>query len=185
MYFEAMKPKALLFPLFFLLTFPLMPAGGHAAVRAASSPLHSSHVIPSGPFAGLKPEAVMDMTYRELQAATGAKMNLFQRLGWKMAQKRFRRSQKEITENISAKKVRASENKFGLIGIILAGAGLLFLFIPYIAILSFFLAVAGVVLGGIGLKRDAKPGLAIGSLIIGGATLLLMIAALVVTASLL
>ena len=48
------------------------------------------------------------------------------------------------------------------------------------------LLVAGqAVLDAMRAKRDAKPGLAIGSLIIGGATLLLMIAALVVTASLL
>ncbi len=180
-----MKPTALLFPLLFVFSLLMIPARGHAAVRAASSPLHSSHVIPSGPFAGHKPEAVMYMTHRELHAASGIKLNLFQRLGWKMAQKRFRKAQKNVPDKASAKKVRASENKFGLIGIILAGAGLLFLFIPYIAILSFFLAVAGVVLGAIGLNRDAKPGLAIGSLIIGGATLLLMIAALVVTASLL
>ncbi|MFN7116258.1 MAG: hypothetical protein ACK4TA_05625 [Saprospiraceae bacterium] len=73
---------------------------------------------------------------------------------------------------------RSNPNKRGLLSVIFGGASLVLLWTP-IGFISFFLLIAGLVLGILGLKRDAKKTLAIIGLILNIAMALLFLTAII------
>ena len=175
-----MRTPELWLPLLLLSVLQFGPQRMHAALHdlRAGEPARESSA--QSTVADLSPDELMNMDYREMRARTGVKLNFFQRVGLKMAQKQYRKAQERAMAKDGVRSIRSQENKLGLLGLILGGAGVLILFIPYLGILSIFLAVAAVVLGAIGMNQDAKPGLAIASVIVGSATILLMLIAAIV-----
>jgi hypothetical protein len=71
-------------------------------------------------------------------------------------------------------------NNRGKWSLILAGAGFLFLFLGPLAYLTLPLAVAGLVLGIIGLQKDRDRTMAIIGIVLGGLTLLIFLLALLI-----
>ncbi len=170
-------------PFFLTLVLSLCFVQGTFAVNheKAASPLKiDEYVFPEGPMAGLTLEEVLTTDYKTLRERTGNKLNLVQRLGLKMVQKRYRKISEDPRKVEKLEQRLASDNRLGLIGIILGGIGLLFAFIPILGFLSPFLAISAIVLGAVGLKRDSRPGLSIGALVLGGLTILFFIIAVIV-----
>lgn len=90
----------------------------------------------------------------------------------------------DSVSNVCYPPKKEKTNKLAVWSLILAGAGLILLYIPYISVLAPYLLVGGVVTGIIALNQSKKrnqkgKGLAIASLIIGGVSILLIIAALI------
>ncbi len=174
-----MRPSLLVL---FLLTGSLLhiPLSSQAALQKGSTP--SKVATMEAPSPGLTAEDMLSTHYGAWRKKTGLKLNFFQRMGLRAAQRQYKRMAKR-EQAFNPRQRAANPNKLGLIGLILGAAGIVFLFIPYVAVLSFFLAIAAIVVGAIGLSKDEKPGLAIGAIVLGGLTLLLVAVALVVVAA--
>lgn len=71
-------------------------------------------------------------------------------------------------------------NKRGKFALIFAGAGFLFLFLGPLAYLTLPLAVAGLILGIIGVQKDRDRTMAIIGIVLGGLTLLIFLLALLI-----
>jgi len=152
--------------------------------KAASTISLEEYVFQEGPMAGLTLEEVLTTDYKTLRKKTGKKLNLFQRMGLKMVQKRYRKISDNPRKVKKLEQRLASGNTLGLVGIILGAAGLVFAFIPFITFLAPLLALTAIILGAIGLKRDNRPGLAIGALVLGSLTLLIFFFVLIIVLAL-
>jgi hypothetical protein len=171
------------FPFFLSLLLSLSLANTSFAVDPVKNPPSSekdNYVFQEGPMAGLTLEEVLTTDYKTLRQKTGKKLNFVQRMGLKMVQKRYRKISENPRKAEKLEKRLASANTLGLVGIILGAVGLAFAFVPFIGFLSPFLAFTAIILGAIGLKKDNRPGLAIGALVLGSLTLLLFVVALVI-----
>ncbi len=149
-----------------------------SAVNPVTTPVTAdSYVIPEGPLAGLTVAEAMTMKPKEIKAKTGQKLRLMERLGLKMLQKKYRKA-KESGEEFSPEDAR--DNLFGIIGISLAGFGLIFSFLFWP--IGFIFGVAGLVMGILGLKRDQETAISWAAIGVGGLTVLLSIIAIFVIA---
>jgi len=162
-----------LFKLSFLFVFTALlstPAFSVNSEKANANITADEYVIQEGPLAGLTVAEAMTMKPREIKAKTGNRLNLSEKLGLKILQRKYRKA-KERGEEFSPEDAR--DNLFGIIGLSLAGFAFLFGWLVWPVALVF--GIAGLVLGIIGLKKDSDPlfsWLAIG---IGGAALLIAI----------
>jgi hypothetical protein len=110
------------------------------------------YVIQEGPLAGLTVAEAMTMKPREIKAKTGNRLNLGEKLGLKILQRKYRKAKKR-GEEFSPEDAR--DNLFGIIGLSLAGFGFLFGWLVWPVALVF--GLAGLVLGIIGLRNDSDP----------------------------
>ncbi len=95
-----------------------------------------------------------------------------------------------IEQAATIKEDPPKKNKLALWSLILSGSGFLFLLLPIVSILSPYLFVGGVVTGIIALSKMSKTrekgkGLAIAGLIIGGVSILAIMAAVLLLLTLL
>lgn len=115
------------------------------------------------------------------RTAEGKKMKWTQRLALNMTQKnlekKVKRGKIDGEASLSTAVPAAGSTKFGLLSVIFSVAGLV---VPYFGLA---MIVAGLVLGIIGIRRDADPTLAIIGTVISGLFLLLILIALVALAS--
>jgi len=113
--------------------------------------------------------------------ADGKKLKWGQRIAIGMAQKNFakkvRQGKMDGTAALGTALAPGNNNIHGLLSVIFAGVGL---FIP---VLGLALIIAALVLGIIGLKRDANPTMAIIGTALSGLFLFLIIIALIVIAA--
>lgn len=75
-------------------------------------------------------------------------------------------------------------NKRGMFALIFSGAGFLFLFLGPLAFLTLPLAIAGLILGIIGIQKDRDSTMAIFGIVLGGLTLLIFLLAILVLVTL-
>jgi hypothetical protein len=121
------------------------------------------------------------MDIKGLRKADGNKLKWGQRIALGMAQKNFakkiKKGKMDGTASLDTALAPGSNNIHGLLSIIFAFTGL---FIP---ILGFGLLIAALVLGIIGIKKDANPTMAIIGTVVSGVFILLVLVALAVIAS--
>jgi len=126
-------------------------------------------------------EDFLALTPKEIEARTGEKPSLGERIALKLAQKRVKKQlkkgkQPEFQEG-------GSGGKLGLLSLIFGGAGVLLVFLPIIGLLGLLSGIAGFVLGLIALKRGEKKTMPIIGMVLGGLVILLFIVAIAVVAS--
>ncbi len=126
-------------------------------------------------------EDFLALTPKDIEARTGKKPSLGERIALKLAQKRVKKQlkkgeQPEFQEG-------GSGGNLGLLSLIFGGAGVLLVFIPAIGIIGLLSGIAGFVLGLIALKRGEKKTMPIIGMVLGGLVILLFIVAIAVIAS--
>lgn len=128
--------------------------------------LPDNYTISEGPLKGLTFEEAMTMKPREIRAKTGRKLRLMERVALKIAQKRFKKARKKKKKrNRRQDSRRPGDSIFGILSLSIFGFGLLsLLFIPF----GFLVAgITALILGAIGMGRDARKGFAIAGFILG------------------
>lgn len=117
----------------------------------------------------------------------GQKLSWAKRLGMKMTQKHLakqvRKGKIDGGADLHTAMRASSANKRGLLSLIFSSLGLIFLFIPYVAILGLGLSIAGFVLGIIGLKRDEDTTMALIGVILGGLALFIYLLVIIAVAA--
>jgi len=126
-------------------------------------------------------EDFFELTPKEIEARTGKKPSLGERIALKLAQKRVKKQLKKGKQPDFQEE--SSDGRFSLLSLIFGGAGALLVFLPIIGLLGLLAGIAAVVLGVIGLKRENKKTMAIIGTVLGGLVVLLFIVAIVVVAS--
>jgi len=129
----------------------------------------------------------LSLDSKEIRTPDGKKLSWTKRLGMKMTQKHLagqvRKGKIDGGADLHAAMKAASANKKGLYSLIFSSLGLIFLFIPYVAILGLGLSIAGFVLGIIGLKRDEDTTMALLGVILGGVALFIYLLVIVAIAA--
>lgn len=124
---------------------------------------------------------------KEFRTQEGKKLSWTKRLGMKMTQKHLaaqvRRGKIDGNTDLHTAMRASSANKKGLLSLIFSSLGLIFLFIPYVAILGLGLSIAGFVLGIIGLKRDEDTTMALIGVILGGVALFIYLLVIIAVAA--
>lgn len=162
--------------LFFAIAFvAFAPAAIAVNPDKAVSKTADEYLIQEGPLSGLTVEEAMTMKPKEIKARTGQKLKFGERLGLKVLQRKYRKAKKKGEEFAPED---ARDNLFGIIGLSIAGFGLLFGWIIWPIALLF--GIAGLVLGIIGLKRDSEPTFSWAAIGVGGAAILIAIIILIV-----
>ena len=139
----------------------------------ATSPMAIGHQITVNDF--------LAFDFKGYQTMDGKKLKWGQRVAMSMAQKSLAKKVKKgkidgaSTLDLSA--AVGGNNTYGLLSIIFSIVGL---FVPY---LGLAMIIAGLVLGIIGIKRDANPTMAIIGTAVSAAFLLLVLIAIVALAS--
>src|SRR5688572_28600042 len=99
----------------------------------------------------------LSFDFKNYRTADGKKLSWTKRISGQIVQKNLARQVKkgkiEGTANLHEAQRASSANKFGRLSLIFSSLGLIFLFLP-VSIIGLGLAVAGFVLGIIGLGRD-------------------------------
>lgn len=135
----------------------------------------------------LSVQQFIDFDLKSYRDANGKKLPLLKRFSISILQKKLAKDVKkgrvEANADLSAAMKAPSANKRGLLSLIFSSLGLIFLFIPYVAILGFGLSVAGFVLGIIGLSRDEDMTMALLGVILGGIGLFIYLLAIVIVAA--
>lgn len=161
------------FPTFLLLVSLFFVAATPAKAIHPTTPSADSKRIQEGPFTGLSVEEVLSTEYKTLKKERGVKLNLLQRWGLKIAQRKYRKAKKrgEVYPNKGS-----FPSPLGLTGIILVGLGIIFglLFPPF-----FLLLFPGIIIGAVGIAKDSKKGAAIAAVVIGGVALIFSLTVLV------
>lgn len=172
--------KSTLLALFFLagLVFSsqlnaIQPESDNAYVKAAGTSLTVQQFI--------------DFDLKSYRGADGKRLPFVKRVSLSIIQKKLAKDVKkgrlEANADFSNAMKAPSANKRGLLSLIFSSLGLIFMFIPYVAILGFGLSVAGFVLGIIGLSRDEDMTMALLGVILGGIALLIYLLAIIVVAA--
>ncbi len=124
-------------------------------------------------------EDFLSLTPKQVEAKTGEKMSLVQKMGLKIAQKRFK---KELKKNPDAR-AEGNLDVVGLLSLIFGGLGLILLFTP-LGLLGLLLGIAGFVMGFVGMKKDgANKVFRILGIVFGGLTILLLLIGIIFIAA--
>ena len=141
-----------------------------AAVESDKGSMNQGHITQNE--ASTVKKAFSALTIADYEKQTGKKLGFFERIKFKLAQK-------------YAKKLEKSDG-FGkktlsLLALILGGGSLLCLFI--LPLFGMLMALAGLILGIVGLKKESSKTMAILGIVFGGLTLLLAIFFIILVAS--
>lgn len=152
------------------------------AVHTVVRPQHfdareSYHSITIGQFLSLDPN--------QIQKSNGIKNAWVKRMVIRHAQERLKKRMEkgQLAPESALHQAYAKEgdaNKRGKFALIFSGVGFLFLFLGPLAFLTLPLAIAGLILGIIGLQKDRDSTMAIFGIVLGGLTLLLFLLALLI-----
>ena len=158
-------------------------------------------ITPFDPVSFLTPYAVIGvppLTLKEFSAidlnqwtkAQGLRMPWWQKLSFKFIQKRISKkiARGLLDGNTTLQQMQEQEqpknaNRRGGISLILGVAGLVFLFLGFLRILTIPLFVGGLVIGIRGIRKDQNKAMAIIGTIFSGLMLLLFLLALIILAS--
>lgn len=129
----------------------------------------------------------IELDFGTLQESKSIKINWIQKWIFKAAQKKLAKkvAQGKIDSTKSLFEIHAvkNDNKRGLLSLLFAGGGILFLFLGPLAYLSLPLGIAGLILGIIGVKRDKNDTMAIIGMVFGSLVILLFLLAIVLVTS--
>lgn len=155
------------------------------------SAINSENTPASGSALAYSPQITVNdflaLDSKEIRTQEGNKLSWTKRLGIKMTQKHLaaqvRKGKIDGGADLHTAMRASSANKKGLLSLIFSSLGLIFLFIPYVAILGLGLSIAGFVLGIIGLKRDEDTTMALLGVILGGVALFIYLLVIVAVAA--
>jgi hypothetical protein len=167
--------KQLLLVLFLListaLSYNVHAVNSHPPVMSTSMAVNPQMTI----------QDFLSIDFKAYRNAEGKKIKWTQRLALTISQKgiakKVSKGKIERTAPLSTALSPARDNIHGLLSIIFAFTGL---FIP---IIGFGMIIAALILGIIGIRRDANPTMAIIGTAVSGAFILLLLIALVIIAS--
>ncbi len=156
-----------------------------SALTYKASAVNSTHPPVTAGSVTISPQMSVDdflaIDFKNYRTADGQKLKWGKRFALGMAQnslaKKIKKGNVEGTTTLDTALAQGSNNIHGLLSVIFGAVGL---FVP---ILGLGLLIAGLVLGIIGIKKDASPTLAIIGTALCGAFLLFIVIALIVIAS--
>lgn len=141
-----------------------------AAVESDKGSMNQGHITQNE--ASTVKKAFSALTIADYEKQTGKKLGFFERIKFKLAQKYAKKLEKS---DGSGKKT------LSLLALILGGGSLLCLFI--LPLFGILMALAGLILGIVGLKKESSKTMAILGIVFGGLTLLLTIFFIILVAS--
>ena len=125
---------------------------------------------------GMTVQEFLLLTPKKYQEITGKKMTFKQKISFSILKAKLKKQ-------LPDEKVEGKKSNLGLLSLIFGGAAFLTVFISSIAVISFPLAVAAIVLGILGLSKTKGDTKSIIGLVLGSVFLLLGLAAIAIFAS--
>ncbi len=125
---------------------------------------------------GMTVQEFLLLTPKKYQEITGKKMTFKQKISFSILKAKLKKQ-------LPDEKVEGKKSNLGLLSLIFGGAAFVFALIRGIAVLSFPLAIAAIVLGILGLGKKKGDTKSIIGLVLGSAFILLGLIALAVFAS--